>query len=135
MAYNAQTISPIDFKPSTAVGVALPLNGKAVFKSTFTTREATKNNIINWFQTNQDERLLNPDFGGNLQKFIFEQINEGNLEFLQEDLQSQIKNFFPNVIISNLEVLSYPDINQIEIQILYSIQGTNSTDEINITFN
>tara|TARA_R110000796_G_scaffold4053_1_gene15474 strand:+ start:28 stop:435 length:408 start_codon:yes stop_codon:yes gene_type:complete len=135
MAYNAQQISPINFKPSVGVGVSLPLNGKAVFKSTFTTREATKNNIINWFQTNQDERLLNPDFGGNLQKFIFEQINEGNLEFLQEDLQSQIKNFFPNVIISNLEVLSYPDINQIEIQILYSIQGTNSTDEINITFN
>ena len=135
MAYNAQQISPINFQPSVGVGVSLPLNGKAVFKPTFTTREATKNNIINWFLTNSGERPLNPNFGGNLRKFIFEQIYEENLEFLQQDLQSQISTFFPNIIVDNLEVLSYPDINEIEVKILYSIQGTNSTDEINITFN
>lgn len=135
MAYNAQQISPINFSPSVGVGVSLPLNGKSVFNLTFTTREAIKNNIINWFLTNQGERPLNPGFGGNLQKFIFEQINEGNLEFLQEDLQSQISTIFPSVIVNNLEVISYPDNNQIEIKIIYSIQGTNSTDEINVTFN
>jgi len=135
MAYNAQKISPINFSPSVGVGVSLPLNGKSVFKSTFTTREAVKNNLINWFLTNNGERPLNPGFGGNLRKFIFEQINQGNLEFLQEDLQSQISTFFPSIVISNLDVLSYPDSNQIEVQILYSIKGTNSTDEINITFN
>jgi phage baseplate assembly protein W len=135
MAYNAQKISPINFSPSVGVGVSLPLNGKSVFKSTFTTREAVKNNLINWFLTNNGERPLNPGFGGNLRRFIFEQINQGNLEFLQEDLQSQISTFFPSIVISNLDVLSYPDSNQIEVQILYSIKGTNSTDEINITFN
>ena len=135
MAYNAQKIAPINFKPSVGVGVSLPLNGKSVFKSTFTTREAVKNNLINWFLTNNGERPLNPGFGGNLRRFIFEQINQGNLEFLQEDLQSQISTFFPSIVINNLDVLSYPDNNQIEVQILYSIKGTNSTDEINITFN
>jgi phage baseplate assembly protein W len=135
MAYNAQKIAPINFSPSVGVGVSLPLNGKSVFKSTFTTREAIKNNLVNWFLTNQGERPLNPEFGGNLRRFIFEQINQGNLEFLQEDLQSQISTFFPSIVINNLDVLSYPDNNQIEVQILYSIKGTNSTDEINITFN
>lgn len=135
MAYNAQKISPINFAPSVGVGVSLPLNGKSVFKTTFTTREAIKNNLINWFLTNEGDRPLNPEFGGNLRRFIFEQINQGNLEFLQEDLQSQISTFFPSIVVNNLDVLSYPDNNQIEVQILYSISGTNSTDEINITFN
>ena len=135
MAYNAQKISPINFAPSVGVGVSLPLNGKSVFKTTFTTREAIKNNLINYFLTNNGGRPLNPEFGGNLRRFIFEQINQGNLEFLQEDLQSQISTFFPSIVVNNLDVLSYPDNNQIEVQILYSISGTNSTDEINITFN
>lgn len=135
MAYNAQKISPINFSPSVGVGVSLPLNGKSVFKTTFTTREAIKNNLINYFLTNNGDRPLNPEFGGNLRRFIFEQINQGNLEFLQEDLQSQISTFFPSIVVNNLDVLSYPDNNQIEVQILYSISGTNSTDEINITFN
>lgn len=135
MAYNAQKISPINFAPSVGVGVSLPLNGKSVFKTTFTTREAIKNNLINYFLTNNGDRPLNPEFGGNLRRFIFEQINQGNLEFLQEDLQSQISTFFPSIVVNNLDVLSYPDNNQIEVQILYSISGTNSTDEINITFN
>ncbi len=135
MAYNAQKISPINFSPSVGVGVSLPLNGKSVFKTTFTTREAIKNNLINYFLTNSGDRPLNPEFGGNLRRFIFEQINQGNLEFLQEDLQSQISTFFPSIVVNNLDVLSYPDNNQIEVQILYSISGTNSTDEINITFN
>ena len=48
MAYNAQKIPPIDFKPSVGVGVNLPFNGNACFNITFTTQEATKNNLINW---------------------------------------------------------------------------------------
>ena len=47
MAYNAQKISPIDFKPSTAVGVGLPFSENAVFRPTFTTQEAVKANLIN----------------------------------------------------------------------------------------
>lgn len=135
MAYNAQTISPINFAPSVGVGVELPLNGNAVFKTTFTTREATKNNLINWFLTNRGERPLNPEFGGNLRQFIFQQIHQDTLDFLQEDLQSQLSQYFPNVIIEDLEVSAQPDINQIDVTLKYNIMGSNTQDQINITFN
>jgi hypothetical protein len=46
----------------------------AVFKTTYTTKEAIKNNLINYFLTNKNEIYLNPTFGGNLRAFIFQQI-------------------------------------------------------------
>lgn len=135
MAYNAQKIAPINFAPSVGVGINLPFNGNAVFKSTFTTKDAIKNNLINWFLTNRGERPLNPEFGGNLRQYLFEQINNNTLDFLQEDLQSQISLYFPSIIIESLDLLTSPDRHQITIDLKYFIQGTNSSDQINISFN
>jgi hypothetical protein len=52
MPYNAQQIPPIDFRPGRAVGVALPFNGPACFNLHFTTGEAIKANLIDYFLTN-----------------------------------------------------------------------------------
>jgi len=134
MAYNAQKIPPIDFKPSVGVGINLPLNGKACFNTTFTTQEAIKNNLINWFLTNKGERPLNPNFGGNLREFLFTQITDDNLDFLQEDIQSQINTYFPNINVDRLEVTSQPDLNIINVLLKYNVQNTNINDSLNITF-
>ena len=71
MAFGAKKIFPIDRKPSTAVGVDIPFNSPGVFKSTYLTKDAIRANLINFFLTNQNERYLNPTFGGNLRAFIF----------------------------------------------------------------
>jgi len=134
MAYNAQKISPIDFKPSVAVGVGLPFSENAVFRSTFTTQEAVKANLVNWFLTNQGERPLNPEFGGNLRKYIFQQIEEDTLEFLKSDVQSQLGTYFPSVVIASLDVLAQEDTNAIEVVLKYRVQNTNISDTLNITF-
>ena len=57
MPYNAQQIPPIDFRPGRAVGVALPFNGPACFKSTYTTGEAIKANLIDYFLNNLQKIL------------------------------------------------------------------------------
>ena len=134
MAYNAQQISPIDFQPSVGVGVGLPFNGNACFNTTYTTSDAIKSNLINWFLTNKGERCLNPEYGGDLRKFIFEQITENNLEFLQEDVQAQLQTYFPNIIVLSLDVSSNPDYNIIGVTLQYQVQNTNISDTLNITF-
>jgi len=134
MAYNAQQISPIDFRPSVGVGVSLPFNGNSCFNTTFTTQEAIKSNLVNWFLTNQGERPLNPNFGGNLRQFLFQQISEDTLEFLEEDIQSQLSTAFPSVIVDSLEVTTNPDYNSITVVLKYSVESTNISDELNITF-
>jgi phage baseplate assembly protein W len=134
MAYNAQLISPLDFQPSVGVGVGLPFNGKSCFNITYTTQDALKSNLVNWFLTNKGERPLNPDFGGNLRQFLFEQITDNTLDFLEEDIQAQLKTYFPNVIVDSLEISAQEDYNTINVVLKYSVKNTNISDTLNITF-
>jgi len=134
MAFGEKKIFPIDTRPGTGVGIGLPFNSPAVFNSTYTTQESIKNNLINWFLTNKGERYLDPLFGGNLRTFIFQQINDGNNDYLKEDIQNQIYQYFPNVIIGSLNIDSYPDINQIIVILKYTIKDTGLKDTIQLAF-
>jgi len=135
MAFGAQKIFPIDTKKGTAIGVSLNFSNPGVFQSTYLTKDAIKNNLINFFLTNQPERYLNPTFGGNLRNFIFEQITTDNLTFLKEDIQNQIGLYFPNVIVASLDIIEYPDINQVVVTLKYTIADTNISDQLDIAFN
>ena len=134
MAFNAQQIFPIDFDKSVAVGVNVPFNAPSCFRPNYTTKEAIKNNLINFFLTNPGERPLNPTFGGGLRAFIFEQISDDNLEFLQEGIQDQLNIFFPSINIENLEILKQEDLNTIIVSLSYSIKNTNINDTLEISF-
>ena len=134
MAFNARQISPIDFNKSAAVGVDIPFSEKGVFKSNYTTAAATKNNLINYFLTNPGERPLNPNFGAGLRAFIFQQINDDNLDFLQEEISSNLIQFFPNINIDNLLIGKEEDNNIINVSLDYSILNTGTSDNINLEF-
>jgi phage baseplate assembly protein W len=134
MAFGAKRIYPIDTKPGTGVGVAIPFNAPGVFKTTYTTKEATKSNLINFFLTNKNERYLNPNFGGNLRAFIFQQITTGNLDSLKEDIQYQLGLYFPQIIIDSLEITSSEDYNQVNVILKYNVKDTGLTDVVEIVF-
>tara|TARA_R110000737_G_scaffold3549_2_gene11985 strand:- start:613 stop:1017 length:405 start_codon:yes stop_codon:yes gene_type:complete len=133
MAFNPQQIDPINFAPSTAVGIDIPFNGNAVFKSNFQTKNAIKNNLINFFLTNPGDRFLNPTFGGGLRNFVFQQIDSDNTDFLKEDISTKVKDFFPNVNIISLNISQNNDFNSLIIDLNYQINNTNINDTI--TFN
>lgn len=134
MAFDAKKIFPIDTKPRQAIGVDLPFSAPAVFRSTFLTKDAIRNNLINFFLTNPGERYLNPTFGGGIRAFIFEQIANDNLDFLKEDIASKINQYFPSIRVGSLEVLSNPDRNEITVKFTYDVVDTGIIDEIEIAF-
>lgn len=134
MAFGSKKIFPIDQKPGTAVGISIPFNAPNVFFSTYTTKDAIKNNLLNFFLTNNKERYLNNKFGANLRAFIFEQISSNNIDFLQETIQSLIGQYFNNIKIENLNINEFPDSNEINVILVYSIINTGLTDQIEITF-
>jgi len=134
MAFNPHKIFPIDTKPGTAVGIAIPFNAPNVFFQTYTTQDAIRNNLLNFFLTNQTERYLNNQFGANLRAFIFEQISTNNISDLKENIQSLLSQYFTNIRIDKLDVLESPDNNEITIQLYYSIINTGVTDQVQISF-
>ena len=132
MAFNPQQIASIDFQPSVAVGINLPFSGLAVFESNYQTKDAIKNNLINFFLTNPGERPLNPLFGGGLRAFLFEQITEDNLNFLREDLNQKLQIFFSNIEVKDLIISGQEDTNQITVTLKYNVLNTSITDTLEI---
>ena len=134
MPFDAQHIYPIDFNDSAAVGVDIPFSSPGVFKPNYTTKAAIKNNLINYFLTNQGERPLNPSFGGGLRAFVFEQIATDNLDFLKERISSDLNIFFPNIFIGSLEITKQEDFNVITVILKYNVINTNINDTLEIDF-
>tara|TARA_R110000803_G_scaffold29638_2_gene67466 strand:- start:768 stop:1175 length:408 start_codon:yes stop_codon:yes gene_type:complete len=134
MAFNQQQIFPIDLNNSAAVGIDLPFNGPAVFKSNYQTKDSIKYNLINFFLTNTGERPLNPSFGGGIRNFIFEKITNDDIEFLLEDISSKVSTYFPNIQVEDLNVSRNENNNEITVNFTYKVVNTNIQDEINISF-
>ena len=134
MAFGAKQIFPNDTRARVAIGVDLPFNGNAVFKSNYQTKDAIKANLLNIFLTNRGERIANPGFGLGLRDFIFEQISTENLSGLQENIQSQIQDYIPDINIVSLDITGNPDQNQVNISLSYALPSTNIEDKIEVTF-
>jgi len=134
MAYNVQRINPLDLQLRKAVGVALPFQGRAVFNSTYTTKDATKANLVNFFLTAQYERVFNINFGAGLRNLLFEQITQESLQNIQATIERGLEAFFPQVIVNSMQLTPLPDSNTVSFELKYSVRETNITDELVINF-
>lgn len=125
-----EQIDPLDLRSSVGVGVDLPFSGRAVFNTTYTTQDATKANIINFFLTNKGERYLNPTFGSDIRSLLFENITLESIETLKARISKEIKDFFPRVKQTQFEITGNADQNSIRVYYKYQIINSNVDDEI-----
>jgi phage baseplate assembly protein W len=135
MAYNIVHINPLDLSPSKGVGIQVPFNGPTGLNITYTTKDATKSNIFNFFLTGQKERIMNPTFGSGIREQIFEQITQGTVQNIENIIKFGLNDYFPQIKVNNLSVKTSPDQNLIQVYFSYSINNTNIQDEILINFN
>ena len=121
---------PLDLRDSVGVGVNLPFTGDAVFNTTFTTKDATKANLINFFLTNKGERYLNPLFGSDIRLLLFDNINDDTVQELKARILSEIGLFFPRVNSTSFSITGDPDTNSISVFFRYELINTSVEDEI-----
>jgi phage baseplate assembly protein W len=133
MAFGARKIFPNDLRPRVAIGVNLPFNGPGVVTPNYQTKEAIKNNIINYFLTNPGERPGNPRFGAGLRRYIFNQITNEDIDSIQQDIEQKISSNFPEITVNSIDVFGQEDFNIINIVITYNIN--NVKDKVEFTFN
>ena len=134
MAFGAKRIYPIDLNARKAVGISLPFNANAVFKPTYTTKDAIRNNLINLLLTGQGERIFSPNLGAGIQKFVFEQSNQNSVAEIQNYIESVITKYFPNIQ-AVVELAASSDYNTFFITITYSIVDTGINDTIQLNIN
>lgn len=134
MAFGAQKIFPIDIKARYAVGVNLPFSSPSVFTPNYLTKDAIKNNLINFFLTEPGERFLNPNFGSGLRSFVFEQITEDNMNLIEDKIRNDLSIYFPSVIPQNIIVYDDQTLQAIITQISYNVKDTAINDTITLQF-
>jgi len=134
MAFGAVQIYPNDTRARVGIGVDIPFNEGGVFTPNYTTKEAIKNNLINYFLTNPGERPGNPTYGGGLRNFIFTNIDSENLDFLKDDINEKLKIQFPNILVYSVIVTGNFDNNEVQVAIKYAVQNTSITDDLTLSF-
>jgi phage baseplate assembly protein W len=134
MAFQVQQINPLDQQPSVGVGVGLPFSSNSVFNTTYSTQDALKANLINYFLTGTSERFFNPNLGAGLRALLFDQMTEDKREEIKGVIRSGVSQWFPNVNIQNLQVVESIDSQTITISIKYNVRLTNIQDELSINF-
>lgn len=132
MARIIQSKFPIDLTPSVAVGYGFPIDGPAVFIPTYTTREQTKANLINYLLTNKGERVFNPFFGADLRNLLFENIVDSTQDDLLVMIQDNIGLYFPTVVIKEIKFDNDVDRNTVNFVLTYQIENFGIEDTINI---
>ena len=120
------------------VGIDLPIrrgnDKEGFFATTSTTIEAVKNNIRNLLNTNQGERLFQPNIGINLRRYLFGQITEETLLQIQESISSTFNFWLPFVQIQNINLKNGTNANSIVIDILFNIkQDPNTLESVQIS--
>lgn len=130
MAGKVEQINPLDIRSSVGVGVNLPFTGKAVFNSTYTSKDAIKANLINFFLTNKGERYLNPTFGSDIRTLLFENIDQDSIENTKTTIVAELSNYFPRLRVNEFQINTRPDYNTLEVVMRYSIINSNIEDEL-----
>ena len=112
-----------------SVGLDFPIarvpNQGGYFKTTKTTIDAIKNNIKLLLQTQQGERVFQPNLGMNLKRFVFEQINENTSIEIENNIVDVFETWLPFVELNNIEIntdAENQERNKIKINITFSIK-------------
>ena len=126
-------VNPLDLQKNIAIGVSLPFSKP--FTSTYTTKDQIKSNLINLLLTDIGERVMNPNFGCDLRRFLFEGITETNMEVVAASLSNSISIFVPEINVTNIEVVPEYDSNTINLTINYYLKISQTSDQVTVQFN
>ena len=107
------TYRDVDFK--------FTLDEKGYDFNTFDDINAVRNGLKNIFTWRRGERIILPEFGDTIYKFLYEPITPEVLNDIQAEAAAMIERWEPRVSIIDVSTKPFPDENEILIQIQYAI--------------
>jgi phage baseplate assembly protein W len=125
-------VNPLDLRKNIAIGVSLPFKGP--FTSTFTTKDQIKSNLINLLLTNKGERVMNPTFGCDIKRQLFQNITTELQQKIIDIIVESVRIFIPEIQLLNVVVSPDIDSNSISITIDYKIVISNTPGQVTIQF-
>ena len=88
---------------------------------------AIKQAIVNLLLTNKGERLMNPNYGSDIRRYLFEPLDYGTANQIKGNIRDTIERFEPRITVVRLKASPNYDDNGFDITMTYSIRGTNDS--------
>ena len=88
---------------------------------------AIKQAIVNLLLTNKGERLMNPNYGSDIRRYLFEPLDYGTANQIKGNIRDTIERFEPRISIVKLKASPNYDDNGFDITMTYSIRGTDDS--------
>ena len=123
MPRNTRLYSDIDMNFT-----AHPVTGDVMKKIDFSSISQSIQNIL---MTNHYEKPFRPDFGSNIRKLLFENIDVMNASILDQEIRNTIKNHEPRVLIEDLQVIPDYEENWYSVNMTFSIINLSAPISIN----
>ena len=127
--YNVSDLKENDYK---VLGISIneTSNSNGAFAVNFTTINQAKSNIQNLILTKKGERLMQPEFGCDIWKILFEPIIEGNIESkIEETILDAVNTWLPYINIDTI-LFDYDDndidTNTVALEIQFSLKSNSS---------
>lgn len=75
-------------------------------------KNAILSNLLFFLLTEKGQRYYDPDFGGDLVRYIFEPSDDITVNQIKDNLNETVKNYIPNITIDNIEFDWYDENNK-----------------------
>lgn len=113
------------------IGINQSSNSNGIFSTNFTTLQQAKNNLKSLILTKKGERLMQPDFGCDVWKVLFEPID--NIEIsIENSIINAVSIWLPYLNINEI-IFDYDendiDTNKVSLDIKFSLQSNPSLSD------
>ena len=87
--------------------------------------ESIQNSIANALLTSPGQKILNPEFGIDLRRFIFEPVNPFTQLEIQTDIEERLPGLEPRIELENVEVSANEDQQEYNITLQINVPSLN----------
>lgn len=120
------------------IGITLPIRdgNTGMFEQSTTLFQQVKSNFKNLILTKKGERFMQPDFGTDLHKILFENIDEQTLATAETTVTDAVERWMPFLELVNLDIKNptQEDPHRIDISVTYRFRSNpNVTDTITVS--
>ena len=119
-----------------SLSIHLPLtqNSADGFTMIKTIKRMVAQNLKMLILTNPGERVMEPNFGVGMQRYLFAGRGEGVEGEIAQKIRDQVRTYLPNVVINDIQFgFSELDSNIMAIRVLYSIPAIGLQDLLDLT--
>ena len=86
---------------------------------------AIKQAIVNVLLTNRGERLMNPRYGSDIRRFLFEPLDYGTGFQIKANIRDTLDKFEPRISVLDIKCTPNFDDNGFDVVLQYNVRGTD----------